>query len=196
MPGTDLTNISLYRYASLARYLTGNRGSELAGKLDHSGFACFVAHDDIEPSRAWQQTIETALDTCDVLVAYVTQDFSTSNWTDQEVGWALGRGRLIVPIRAGSLPYGFFGSYQAVPLSGSTFELAAAITRAICDATYTGQRPHAAVVTSRLARTLVEGFARSGSKNAPWRQATNATARALYDKVAERTGFIQYKKTF
>jgi hypothetical protein len=53
--------------------------------------SCFVAHDQIEPSLQWQDVIERALRSCDVLLAYVTPDFAASHWTDQEVGWALGR---------------------------------------------------------------------------------------------------------
>lgn len=79
---------------------------DLARDLDSFGLTCFVAHDAIEPSREWQATIEDALATMDTMVAYVTTDFHASKWTDQEVGWALGRETLIVPINAGQNPYG------------------------------------------------------------------------------------------
>lgn len=52
----------------------------------------FVAHDDIEVSREWQVEIETALQSMDFFVALVHPEFSTSVWTQQEIGWALGRG--------------------------------------------------------------------------------------------------------
>lgn len=78
------------------------------------GIECFVAHDAIEPTREWQDVIESALRTCHVLVAMLTDDFSASRWCDQEVGVAVGRGVLIVPVRMGVDPYGFIGKVQGV----------------------------------------------------------------------------------
>ena len=78
------------------------------------GISCFVAHSDIEPTRTWQKEIEKALFSMDVLIALMTEDFSDSNWTDQEIGVAIGRNVLILPIRMGADPYGFIGKYQAI----------------------------------------------------------------------------------
>ncbi|HEY2353536.1 MAG TPA: toll/interleukin-1 receptor domain-containing protein [Gaiellaceae bacterium] len=75
----------------------------------------FVAHDDIEPTEEWQEVIEGALQSCEAVVAYLTPDFHPSKWTDQEIGVALARNVLIVPIRKGELPYGFMAKYQALP---------------------------------------------------------------------------------
>jgi nucleoside 2-deoxyribosyltransferase len=77
------------------------------------GISCFVAHNDIEPTAAWQTEIETALATCDALIALLHPDFHTSNWTDQEIGFAMGRGVPIFSIQAGQVPYGFIGRFQA-----------------------------------------------------------------------------------
>jgi hypothetical protein len=86
---------------------------ELARLLQELGFACFVAHDQIQPSRAWLHEIERALRTCDILVAYVSPKFHESQWTDQEVGWALGRELIAIPVGVdGENPRGFLGSYQ------------------------------------------------------------------------------------
>ena len=49
--------------------------------LERNGIAAFVAHDDIEPTSDWRRDIEVALDTMDVLVAILTEDFSESDWT-------------------------------------------------------------------------------------------------------------------
>ena len=57
-------------------------------------------HVQLEPSRDWQEVIETALRTCHVLVAHETPGFKESNWTDQEVGWVLGRGIPAIPVNA------------------------------------------------------------------------------------------------
>ena len=44
------------------------------------------------PHLEWQVQIETALATCDTLVALLHDKFHASNWTDEEIGFAMGRG--------------------------------------------------------------------------------------------------------
>jgi hypothetical protein len=51
------------------------------------------------------------------LACLLTPDFHQSNWTDQEVGFALGKGVVVIPVRLGYDPYGFIGKVQG--LSGS-----------------------------------------------------------------------------
>jgi TIR domain len=86
--------------------------------MDRFGASCFVAHEDVEPNKLWQAEIERALFSMDVLVALMTPDFADSNWTDQEVGIAIGRGVPVIPIRMGTDPYGFIGKIQALPGGG------------------------------------------------------------------------------
>lgn len=78
------------------------------------GITCFVAHEDIHPTQAWQDEIESALSTMDAFVALMTKDFHDSLWTDQEVGFALGRNVPIIAVRLGQDPYGFIGKFQAL----------------------------------------------------------------------------------
>jgi hypothetical protein len=77
------------------------------------GISCFVAHNDIEPTQEWQTQIETALTTSDALVALLHPTFHISNWTDQEIGFAMGRGQPVFSVRFGQDPYGFIGRFQA-----------------------------------------------------------------------------------
>lgn len=86
----------------------------LKSNLEQWGISSFVAHEDIEPSREWMAEIEKALASMDVLVAVVEPDFSKSKWTDQEVGYALGRNIDIIPLRVGVDPYGFMGKFQGI----------------------------------------------------------------------------------
>lgn len=90
---------------------------EFAATLQESlrqfGISGFIAHNDIEPTAEWQTQIETALATCDALVALLNKDFHTSYWTDQEIGFAMGRGVPVFSIRLGQDPYGFIGRFQA-----------------------------------------------------------------------------------
>src|SRR5438309_7414252 len=112
---------------------------ELARVLRAIGFSCFVAHDAIQPSRAWLREIERALRSCEVMVAYVSPGFADSDWTDQEVGWALGRDLVVIPVSVeGEVPRGFLGTYQAVRQhDGQTdVSLAREVSRAVVDAVF------------------------------------------------------------
>ncbi len=66
---------------------------------DRYGIDAFVAHNDISPSRKWRDTIRAALASCDFAVAVLHEKFHESQWCDQEVGWALGRGIPVMPVR-------------------------------------------------------------------------------------------------
>ena len=94
---------------------TAKKGAHaIKAALAEYQIAAFVAHDDIEPTREWEAEIESALRTMDALTAIITPDFISSRWCDQEVGIAIGREKLVVPLRAGADPHGFLAKYQAV----------------------------------------------------------------------------------
>lgn len=76
--------------------------------------AGFVAHEDIHPTLEWQSEIERALQTMDAFIAIHTQGFSTSNWTQQEIGFALGRGVKVISFKMGEDPTGFISKHQAL----------------------------------------------------------------------------------
>ncbi len=50
----------------------------------------------------------------DALVALLTEDYHDSNWTDQEVGVAIGRGVPMIVVRLERDPYGLMGKGQAL----------------------------------------------------------------------------------
>jgi TIR domain-containing protein len=96
------------------------------------GIDAFVAHDDIEPSREWQVDIEDALATCDAIAAWLTPDFPESRWTDQEVGFCVGRTIQVIPVQMGINPYGFISRYQALPGAGrGPLDISQAIAEAV-----------------------------------------------------------------
>jgi len=92
----------------------------LQSALRRFGISAFVAHVDIEPTREWQDEIEAGLWSMDALAAILMPGFKESNWTDQEVGIAVGRGVLIIPIIRGLNPYGFIAKYQGFQAAGKT----------------------------------------------------------------------------
>lgn len=95
--------------------------AKISGILEERyGIDGFVAHEDIEPLAHWQPEIEKALRESHACVAFLSEDFHASRWTDQELGWCIGRGIPIIPIRMGEDPYGFLGQYQALTKASLT----------------------------------------------------------------------------
>lgn len=92
---------------------------EIKESLKEFGIASFVAHVDIEPSSEWQIEILHALDSMNMFVALLTEGFKESNWTDQEVGYAVARNVQILPVSRGIDPYGFIQKFQALKWSRS-----------------------------------------------------------------------------
>lgn len=83
--------------------------------LHKYGIDCFVAHDTIEPLEEWEDQIRKSLFSMEILLTFITDNFSESNWTDQEIGVAIGRGIPIIPLKMQRKdPYGFIGRYQAL----------------------------------------------------------------------------------
>lgn len=102
--------------------------SQLKNELEKYGISSFVAHEDIEPAKEWQVEIEKGLFSMDALCAILMPGFKDSQWTDQEVGVALGRELLVIPVRRDLDPYGFIGKYQGIQAKGKNIgEVAEAI---------------------------------------------------------------------
>lgn len=101
--------------------------AKLKDQLRLFGVSAFVAHEDIHPTKTWQDEIEYALATMDGFVALMTADFHDSEWTDQEVGFAVARNVPMIAVSLGLNPYGFIGKFQA--LRGDWLTAAADIVR-------------------------------------------------------------------
>ena len=94
--------------------------AELKEYLRLFGISCFVAHEDIHPTKPWQDEIENALASMDAFVALMTSNFHDSEWTDQEVGFAFAHGVPIIAARLGKDPYGFIGRFQGLSCTWAT----------------------------------------------------------------------------
>lgn len=80
---------------------------------------CFVAHQDINPSLEWSNEIKLALSSCRAVLYLSSQSSNMSAWCQQEVGWGLGRGLLVLSVRLDSDPAAFASLTQAVSLPTS-----------------------------------------------------------------------------
>jgi len=91
------------------------QAQRLAVALEKFGISCFVAHDTIEPMEVWQHEIEKGLQTMDVMLALITEDFHGSVWTNQEVGYAKGNNIPVISLKLGGKdPEGFIADKQAL----------------------------------------------------------------------------------
>lgn len=129
--------------------------AELQEALLDFGLSCFIAHNDIEPTQEWQTQIETALATCDALVALLHENFHASHWTDQEIGFAMGRGVPVYSVRFGQDPYGFIGRFQAFNANNTNAET---LARELFDAYRKSKQTQ-----RRMSEILVALFEQSGS---------------------------------
>lgn len=129
--------------------------AQLQEELLRFGISAFVAHNDIEATLEWQGQIEIALATCDALVALLHSDFHKSDWTDQEIGFAMGGGVPAFSVRFGETPYGFIGRFQA--FNGNNIE-PWELAKELSDAYRKNKQ-----TKRRMAEVLVSLFEQSGS---------------------------------
>ncbi len=127
----------------------------LKDELHDYGISAFVAHEDIKPNAEWRNEILNALKSMHAMAALLTPGFHESNWTDQEIGFALGRGILIIPVRLGLNPYGFVGILQG--LKGN-LKYPSKLADQLIDVLLKQKS-----TTSRMRRSLVVGFEKSCS---------------------------------
>lgn len=120
LPKTDPATLSIWKPGEIRLFISHRDGHkaaahQLAKALDSFGISSFVAHDTIEPMTAWKDEILKGLETMEVMLALVTDDFEQSYWTQQEVGYALARTVPIIPVMIGSkAPPGFIAWTQGL----------------------------------------------------------------------------------
>lgn len=118
-----------------------DKATRLKACLLPHGVSGFVAHEDIHPTLEWQVEIERGLFTMDAMVAVHTPGFSESMWTQQEVGFALGRGVKVISLKMGEDPTGFISKRQALPrLKRQAEDVAAEIAALLAKDPLTAQR--------------------------------------------------------
>lgn len=181
--------------------------AEYAGELQKEffrfGVSCFVAHEDIEPTKEWLGEIETALATCDAMLGLVSPGFHASEWTDQELGYAMGRQLLVATASFGTDPRGFVGKFQALKAGRKSAKvLAGELYRVLRDHRQTRER---------ISKAVVECFRRSNSfdrakKNMAlieelsyWDPSLSADARSAVQsnrQIGEAFGVRQRLETF
>ena len=157
VPLADVDYWETGKLRTFISHLSGNKkqASDLQDQLSSFGLTGFVAHKDIHPTSEWQTEIEAALATCELMVALVYPGFKESEWCDQEIGYALGKGVPVFTIRVGADPTGFVSRFQAFNGKGKT---AAKVAVEIFDAAIAHKQ-----MQVRMAEILLAMFESSGS---------------------------------
>ncbi|MCB1466229.1 MAG: toll/interleukin-1 receptor domain-containing protein [Rhizobiaceae bacterium] len=105
------------------------------------GISGFVAHEDIHPTLEWQEEIIRALFHMDAFIAVHTPGFSNSVWTQQEIGFAVGRGVKVISLKMGEDPTGFISRRQALPrLKKTAVEIAKEVDELLSQDALTADR--------------------------------------------------------
>jgi hypothetical protein len=105
-------------YSSLDKNLAG----AIKERLEHYSLSVFLAHEDIKPSVDWQNELVYNLRGCDIFMPILTEKFNTSEWTNQEVGFAFALGKTILPLKINVNPIGFITRVQALPFECNSLE--------------------------------------------------------------------------
>lgn len=101
---------------------------DLRAALETQRLLGFVAPWDVRAGDEWFQILDAQLRHCIALVAVITPHFRHSSWCDQEVGFALGSGHAVVPLRLAEddpLPHGFLGRFQALTVGSRDMDAVA-----------------------------------------------------------------------
>lgn len=101
-------------YSTVDKELAG----EIKAKLETAGVKTFLAHEDIEPTTRWQESIKEHLEECDMVLVIITPDSNESEWVQQEIGFAIAKQKTILPLAISSDPKGFLSATQALKLNG------------------------------------------------------------------------------
>ena len=122
-----VTNIGLkslrifLSYADEDKFIVG----ELKRLLEYRGFEVFVAHDDIKPTKIWEDEIIKNLKRCDLFIPIISDNFKKSDWADQETGIAFNENKLIIPMYMDLPPYGFIHKIQGLKINKDQLEMTA-----------------------------------------------------------------------
>jgi len=121
-PPRNWKNTALFRLFISHISKHKDKATRLKGCLAPYAISGFVAHEDIHPTLEWQREIERALYAMDAFIAIHTPGFSASFWTQQEVGFAVGRGVKIISFKMGEDPTGFISKHQVLARGQRTAE--------------------------------------------------------------------------
>jgi len=95
-----------------------NLVEELANWLISNHVVVYVAESQIEAGRPLQKKVSELIESSDCVIAILTIDGARSKWVNQEVGYAIRAGKLVVPIVEEGIDVGgFLESLEYIPFN-------------------------------------------------------------------------------
>src|SRR3989344_3293056 len=89
---------------------------------EYCGYKVFLAHDDMIPATNFKEGIKKEIGESDFFIPLISDLFSQSEYTDQEVGIAIGINIKIIPVKIDKNPYGLLSDYQALTVHSDSIE--------------------------------------------------------------------------
>src|SRR5947207_3370813 len=91
--------------------------AQIAGLIQSNGIECYIASRDHQLGHQLPEKISTALRSADSLVALLTEGGGHAQWVNQEIGFARGLQKLVIPVvEVGVEPTGFIAGLEYVRL--------------------------------------------------------------------------------
>jgi hypothetical protein len=73
----------------------------IRGALRGTGARAYVAEEDVTPGAKLPKKIRTKIDDCDMFLLLLTENSAASSFVNQEIGYALGLEKFILPVVIG-----------------------------------------------------------------------------------------------
>jgi hypothetical protein len=127
--------------------------------LMESGVSTFLAQASLQPGQQWSQQVLETLRQSDTVLLLASRRACASPWVQQEMGYAIGAKKKLIPIiwdmRPSELP-GWVASYQALDLSRHTAEQVRDEMAAIADGIKTNKKTALLVAGLALAALFLK----------------------------------------
>jgi len=122
--------------------------------LELFGLDVFLAHQDIEPTKKFEEEIIENLKKAPIFIPILTKAFNESVWTDQETGIAISSGSKIFPIIVDINPYGFIEKFQGLRWSDDFYDNVSKLVSKIIDILPSDQK-------ASIRKEIIENFGKS-----------------------------------
>lgn len=95
------------------------KAEEIQNFFIKKNFSCFLSGNSIKPSDRWRERIKNEIETSQIFIFLLSENFKTSKWCDQEAGMGIYKEKnenvLIFPVIIDDIdPYGFIEDYQCI----------------------------------------------------------------------------------
>jgi hypothetical protein len=76
----------------------------LAADAAKFGVTAYLAEHDPQPGKQLAEKVKRNIGRCNALVVLLTENSVSSSYVQQEIGWALAKGKLVIPLFQSGIP--------------------------------------------------------------------------------------------